>query len=354
MVCRRSGRGLESFESVQREELLMKSCKTAFKVKNWPLYNQVLKDRWSLDIWFSPQSTEKWYVHKQNGKKGADLTYSREAILLCLTVRSLFNLSLRATEGFVQSLLKRMNLPSLKCPSYSQLCRRASTLTLKLPRLKRNKAFALAVDSTGLKVYGPGEWHVKMHQTSKRRTWRKLHIAIDPVTQEILEVNLTDSRVGDSTPLPNMLKSIKDPIKKIWADGAYDHSSLYKLFYDKGIYPLIPPRTKAQPSFAYYTQRRLGKRRLVLEKPWMRPRDLAIEFIQQFSDSKEGRKVWKKSVGFGFRSLVETAIMRFKRLFTDKLRSRKLCNQKVEVRLKAAILNRMLHEGIPYTFPVSS
>jgi hypothetical protein len=333
----------------------MLSSKPIFRVRNWSEYNQILKDRWSLEIWFSPAVCKKWYSHTSNGKKGADLTYSREAILTCLTIRCLFNLSLRATEGFIQSFLKRLGLNSLKCPSYSQLCRRSGSLRIKIPRRgKEHQAFYMAVDTTGLKVYGEGEWHVKMHKASKRRTWKKLHIAIDPVTQELLDAELTDSKVGDSTFLPKMLSKIKDPIKKLWADGAYDCSPVYKDLDEKGIYPIIPPQQNAQPSYSYYTRRRLGKRRLVMTKPWMRPRDLAIHFIQQFTNPKEGKAVWKKSIGFGLRSLVESAIMRFKRTFTDKLRSRKLINQKGEARLKASILNKMLHVGIPYTVPIAN
>lgn len=332
----------------------MESSKAAFKVKDWVSYNKVLKERWSFDIWFSPESAQKWYAHKKNGKKGADLTYSREAILLCLTIRSLFNLSLRATEGFIQSLVKRLGLPSIKCPSYSQLCRRAETLKITLPRLNKGQAFCLAVDMTGLKIYGAGEWHAKMHKASQRRTWRKLHVAIDPVTQELLEVDLTVPKVSDSGIFLKMLKTIKDPIQRVWADGAYDCAPVYKKFHERGIYPVIPPQQNAQQSYSYYTRRHLGKRKLIMEEPWMRPRDLAIEFIQKFSNPREGKQVWKKKIGFGLRSLVETAMMRFKRTFTDKLRSRKLSTQKVEARLKASILNRMLQVGFPHTVPVLS
>ncbi len=136
-------------------------------------------------------------------------------------------------------------------------------------------------------------------------------------------------------------------------DGAYDSETVYRLLQEKDIYPIIPPPHNAQPSYSYYTRKHLGKRRLILTKPHLRTRDRAIEFIQQFSDSKEGKAVWKKSSGFGLRSLVETAIMRFKRTFTDKLRSRKPSTQKVEVKLKASILNRMLHIGFPRTVPTS-
>ena len=332
----------------------MAATSSLYRIKNWPHYNEILKNRWSLDIWLKPEVAQLWYSRKRNGKKGADLKYSEHAILICLTVRSLFNLSLRATEGFMQSLVQRLEFTSLKCPSYTQLCRRASSLKIKIPRISNGNSLYMAIDSTGLKVYGEGEWHVKMHKASKRRTWRKLHVVIDPVTQEILEAELTDSKVGDSTMLPKLLNKIKDPIEKLWADGAYDNSPVYQLLHRKGIHPIIPPRHGATQSYSHYTQKHLGKRRLILTKPHLRQRDKAIEYIAQFTTYEEGKAMWKKSSGYGLRSLVETAIMRFKQTFTDKLRSRKFENQQTEIRIKASILNQMLKLGSPYTVPVAT
>jgi len=141
----------------------------------------------------------------------------------------------------------------------------------------------MVIDTTGLKVYGEGEWHVKQHKASRRRTWRKLHIA--PVSQEILDVELTDSRCGDSTMFPVILNRIKDPIKKVWA--AYDHGPIYKLLYQKKIYPIIPPRHGAQPCYSYYGRSYLGTRRFIHTNPPLYQRDKAINFISQFIDYKK-------------------------------------------------------------------
>jgi len=333
--------------------LIMTQTLPLYRIKNWPHYNEILKHRWSLDIWLKPEVAQRWYSRKRNGKKGADVTYSEDAILICLTIRFLFNLSLRATEGFMQSLVQRLGFSSLNCPSYTQLCRRAGSLKIKLPRVSNGSSLYMAIDSTGLKVYGEGEWHLKMHKASKRRTWRKLHVAIDPVTQELLEAELTDSRVHDSLMLPKLLHKIKDPIEKLWADGAYDNATIYQLLHQKGIHPVIPPRYGATQSYSYYTKKHLGTRRLILTKPHFRQRDKTIEYIAQFTSYEEGKAMWKKSSGYGLRSLVETAIMRFKRTFTDKLRSRKLENQRTEIRIKACILNQMLQLGSPYTVPTA-
>jgi hypothetical protein len=328
--------------------------KPVYRIQDWSRYNQVLKDRWSLDVWLSPEVAKQWYAQSKCRKRGSSFTYSHEAIKVCLTLRALFNLSLRATEGLISSLIKRLGLP-LTCPSYSQVCRRAEAFgKLALPRVQKGEALYMLIDSTGLKVYGEGEWHVKMHKASKCRTWRKLHVAVDPVTQELLGAELTDSSCRDSAALPPLLKEIKDPLERVWADGAYDCRAVYEALYERGIWPVIPPRQGAQPSYAYHTQRYLGRRRLILTDPALFQRDQAIYFIDQFLDKKEGRRLWKKVSGYGLRSLVETAIMRFKRTFTDKLRSRKLSTQQAEIKIKAAILNRMLQIGFPYTVPVPS
>lgn len=324
------------------------SCSlTTYRVKDWSSYNQLLQDRWNINVWFAPDVIEKWY-------KGKDSTshYTNHTIIICLTIRSLFNLSLRATQGFMNSLITRLNLP-IKCPHYSRLSRRAQGLgKIKIPRKRGSSSFCIAIDSTGLKVYGEGEWHVRMHKASRRRTWRKLHIAMDPVTQQITSATLTSSRVHDSVPVPSLIKTIKDPIEKLFADGAYDGQSIRRLLYQRGIKQIIPPQTNAVTSPHKLTKPHLGRRRKIYEYPELQERDRAIEHMHQFTDTAEGRRDWKKSSGYHLRSLVETTMMRFKRTFTDKLRSRRIDTQQAEVYVKCTILNKMIEMGIPYTVPV--
>jgi hypothetical protein len=325
----------------------MASSLTTFRVKNWSTYNQILQDRWDLNLWFSPEVIHKW--HKTGP---AQAHYTNQAIQVCLTIRALFNLSLRATQGVLNSLIKRLELP-IKCPHYSQLSRRAKGLDkIKIPRKRGSSAFCLAIDSTGLKVYGQGEWHVRQHQSSKRRTWRKMHIAMDPVTQQIISCMVTPATVHDSTVVPQLLKPIKDPLKKVYADGAYDNRKVHKLLYKRGIKPLIPPSTKIKQSYSKRWKGNLGKKYVIDPYPELYWRNQAIEHRDQFCDPKEGRKDWKKSSGYHLRSLVETTMMRFKRTFTDKLRSRTLANQKTEVYIKTLILNKFIEIGFPYTVPV--
>ena len=200
-----------------------------------------------------------------------------------MTIRSLFNLSLRATQGLINSLIQRLGLP-IKCPHYSRLSRRAQTLgKIKIPRKRGSSSFCIAIDSTGLKVYGEGEWHVRMHKASRRRTWRKLHIAMDPVTQQITSAKLTSARVHDSVPVPSLIKAIKDPLKKVFADGAYNGQPTRHFLYHRGIQPIIPPQINATLSPQKKTKH-LGRRKIIYQYPELKERDQAITHMQQFTD----------------------------------------------------------------------
>ncbi|MBW8309869.1 MAG: IS5 family transposase [Candidatus Paracaedibacteraceae bacterium] len=322
------------------------SVKT-YRVKNWSNYNQLLQDRWNINLWFCPEVVNKWY------KEGDTRThYTNQTILICLTIRALFNLSLRATQGLMSSLIRRLNLP-ITCPHYTRLCRRASGLDkIKIPRKRSSQAFYICVDSTGLKVYGPGEWQAHMHRASQRRTWRKVHIAIDPITQQITSALLTPSSTGDGKVVPKLLNPLKDPLKKFYADGAYDSRKVYKYLYDRGIMPVIPVDINARQTYIKELRPRLGKKRLIDPHPELYWRNQAIAHRDHFIDPVEGVKDWKKSSGYHLRSLVETTMMRLKRTFTDKLRSRTLANQKTEIYVKCLILNKFIELGLPYTVPI--
>ena len=326
----------------------MSTSLTLYRVKNWPAYNKILQDRWDINIWFTPEAIEKWY------KKGKKRHYTNQTILLCLTIRALYNLSLRATQGLVNSLITRMNLP-IKCPDYSRLSRRAKGLSkVKIPRIRGSKAVYICVDSTGFKVYGSGEWQAHMHRASQRRTWRKVHIAMDPVTQQIISALLTPSQVHDSKAVLPLLKVLKDPLKKFYADGAYGSPVIYKYLYNRQIIPLIPVSIMAKPTYSKELRPHLGRRRVIERYPELYWRNQVINHKEQFRNPREGIKDWKKSSGYYLRSLVENTMMRLKRTFTDKLRCRLLENQKTELYIKCLILNKFIEMGLPYTVPVSS
>ena len=157
-----------------------------YRIRNWSEYNKALIQRGSITIWIDEKSVKNWFSSYHTCQAGRPATYSDEAILMMLILREVYKRSLRNLQGFVQSLFHAMGL-NLPLPSYSQISRRVKSLHKRVNRLTQGKKAApIIFDSTGLKVHGEGEWKVKMHGKSKRRTWKKLHIGLDAETQDII------------------------------------------------------------------------------------------------------------------------------------------------------------------------
>ena len=151
------------------------SLKSTYRIQNWPEYNQALKQRGSLTVWFCEDALEQWN-YTGPPQRGAQYKYSDLAIETALTLRTVYGLALRQTQGFLQSLITLLDL-ALEAPDYTTLCRRQGSLVVDLPLLASTASVYVVIDSTGLKVYGEGEWKVRQHGYSKRRTWRTLCIS---------------------------------------------------------------------------------------------------------------------------------------------------------------------------------
>lgn len=193
---------------------------TKYKTTNWSAYNDSLKRRGSLSIWFDPEMV---WVPPPSGKRGRQQRFSDAAVQTCLTLKVLFGMPLRQTTGFVQSLLRLIGL-DWSVPDFSTLCRRQKALNVSLPFRGGTGPLNLLIDSTGIKAEGEGEWNARKHGGPKRRIWRKIHIGIDEETLEVRAVEVTTSNVGDAPMLPELLEQIPpdQAIGSITADGAYD------------------------------------------------------------------------------------------------------------------------------------
>jgi hypothetical protein len=212
-----------------------------YKIHNWSHYNKALIQRGSINIWVEDGSLKKWLSFSHTGNSGRPETYSDDAILMLLMLREVFKLTLRSLEGFTKSLFQLMHL-DLPVPSYTQISRRAKTLQKRIKHLlKGKKKCDIIFDSTGLKVYGEGEWKIKVHGKSKRRTWRKFHIGIDAKTQDILCCELTGNDEGDAEVAERMLDNMAVTIKSARGDGAYDASRFRKKVHEKGGTCIVPP-----------------------------------------------------------------------------------------------------------------
>lgn len=305
-----------------------------YRIRNWSEYNRALIQRGSISIWIDEKAVKNWFSSYHTCRAGRPTTYSDEAILMMLILREVYKCSLRNLQGFVQSLFHAMNL-NLPVPSYSQISRRAKTLHKRINRLTQGKkACHIIFDSTGLKVHGEGEWKVKVHGKSKRRTWRKFHIGIDAETQNILCCELTGNDKGDAEVAEQMLEKLPCKVKSARGDGAYDASRFRKKVHDKGGVCIVPP-----PRDAAYKG--------TTEAGWEKERDDAIAAIHGFGGDDEGRRLWKKCSGYYERSLAETAMFRIKRMLGERLKARSMGPQKTESICKCIVINKMNKLGMP-------
>ena len=274
------------------------------------------------------------WVLPNEGKRGRPIMYSDEAILCALMIKAVYRLPLRGLEGFLVSLLGLLGA-LLPVPSYTQICRRAAFLGQIAKRLSSKKNITdIVIDSSGLKVYGEGEWKVRQHGKSKRRTWRKIHLGICSHSQEIVLSLLTENSVSDGEAAEEMAKDMPRTVKRGCADGAYDKSNCYKKFQELGIDWITPPQRGAV----------LHDLRL---EPWMKQRNNAIQAIAGLGNDEEARSIWKKLKGYHRRSLAETGVYRFKTIFGSSLKAREIRRQRAEAYAKSLAMNKMTRLGMP-------
>jgi hypothetical protein len=303
------------------------------KLTNWADYNASLRRRGSLTLWFSEEAIAGWRAAPR-ATRGGQAWYSPLAILTALTLKAVFRLALRQTEGLIGSIIDLLGL-GLAVPTFSTLSRRAETVDV--PRLRPcsgndadSELLHLLVDSTGLKLCGAGEWLVEKHGTRKRRSWRKLHIGVDASTGEIVAATLTTKDVDDASEIGRLLAQVEGPLASFTADGAYDQDSVYDAVTarDPEAAVIVPPRSTAALSETAETE------------PMQRDRHLQCI-------AEKGRMGWQKASGYNVRSRVEAAIGRYKQVIGDGLHFRKDERRATEVAVSVLALNRMSELGRP-------
>lgn len=313
--------------------------KDSYKIKNWKAYNKALVQRGSVTLWIEDSLLRTWREIDPGKKVVGECLYPDCVIQCCLLVGKIYHQPLRQTTGFFKSILVMMGHPTYAVPDYSTLCRRQACVEVEVSRaLTSNKKIDIAIDSTGLKVYGEGEWKVRKHGTTKRRTWRKLHIGIDVHTQEIVSVELTTNAEDDALVAGRMLKGTIDKIKSFRGDGAYDDFAFREILGSE-VKQIIPPPKDA------VVQKATKKKPL---KAYLQQRDEAVKFI-----ASHERKEWKIKEGYHKRSLNEVVMFRYKSTFTGGMSARKMENQKTEVKLKCKILNIHRRQGMPFAYKVA-
>jgi transposase len=304
-----------------------KFAKARYRVTNWPEYDAALVRRGSLTVWFTEEAVAAWHAPATRERGGQPL-YSAIAIETGLALRLVFHQPLRQTEGLLRSIADLLGV-DIAIPDHTTLSRRGGGLTILPMRLDRAKPLHLLVDSTGLNVYGEGEWLDQKHGIRSRRRWRKLHLGIDAVTHDIVASKLTPDDVGDVSEMPALLDQIDAEVASMTADGTYDGEAVYDAVAER--HPeaamIIPPRATAVPNELTTTQR-----------------DRHIAEIE-----KHGRMNWQRRSGYNRRSLVETAMYRYKTVVGRRFHARTLPNQRTEVKIGCIVLNRMTTLGMPAT-----
>ncbi|CAA9236598.1 MAG: Transposase [uncultured Acetobacteraceae bacterium] len=297
------------------------------RVTNWAAYDAGLRARGSLTVWFSEEAVAAWRAEART-TRGGQPRYSALAITTALTLRTVFHLALRQTEGLIASVLALLGL-DLAVPDHSTLSRRAETLEVPRPRRGREPVHLL-VDSTGLRLCGPGEWLVEKHGTKRRRAWKKPHLATDADTGRIVAAELTDKDADDGSRTGPLLDRVGGPVASFTADGAFDRDDVYTEVGQRhsNAAVVVPPRSSAVPSDTAGTA--------------PTRRDRHIEAI-----AERGRMGWQRASGYNWRALVEADIARWKRVIGNGLRSHTDGRQATEVAIAADVLNRMLDLGRP-------
>jgi len=310
--------------------------KTKYRIRNWSDYNRSLVNRGSLTFWIAEELLANWIAPEKTGERGASPVYTAAAIVAMASLKFVFAQAGRQTGGLVASIFRLLKV-SLPVPDHSTVSRRMAGVEVGLPVKPSKDARHLVIDSTGLKLYGEGEWKVRTHGASKRRTWRKLHLCLDAATGEVMVAAGSENSVSDCEMFPEIVSAVKEEIASISCDGRYDRRKVYAALNQRAIKrAAIPPRRGAK----IWQPGNSRKERLI--------RDENLRAVR-----KKGRAKWKREANYHRRSLAETGVFRFKTIFTDKVQSRKQENQFQEMIIKCAALNQMTHLGMPDSYKVT-
>ena len=315
---------MTSFKRTQRKDV-----QKAYRVRNWREYETGLRARGSLTVWLglTDGKLANWNSPRPTRRKpGRQRKYSNHAIETTVTLGLVFGLASRQTEGFLRSRLTLLNLDN-DVPDHSTISRRKARLGKVASYERRTvKPVHLRIDSSGLSVH-VGQWRTP----PKARDYRKLHLAVDEQTSDVVACELTSKRARDASRVASLVGQIERPIASAKADAAYDTGDVYKTLENHRAHRsptvLIPPRKGAQ---------------LALDSAGTRQRNRNIR-----ARSRVGKRKWYVASGYSRRSKVETTFHRYKAILGSAMRARGLASQRVEVRLGCKILNTMTALGIP-------
>lgn len=290
--------------------------------RDWPQYNKQLVNRGNINFWINPSLYENMLAPKTK-KNGRPFMYSNALILAMLYIRFKFHLSLRETEGFFQSLFALLKF-LLKAPCYTQISRRMKNLQLSEELTRKQHVTDIVLDTTGLKVYSTGEWRAEKY--GGRKAWKKLHLAMDPLSGKLVLAEVTDEHVHDTTYLGKALERANQRKGQVLIDGIADTKKCYELAMKHNKILLTPPKRGA-----------VLRKEEVFER-----RNDAVRIIHGLGNDQIARSIWGKLVGYSRRVVVESMVARWKSIFGNNLRSLCTERQKLEAQIKAMMINEMI------------
>jgi hypothetical protein len=298
-----------------------------YRVTHWPEYDRALVARGKLTLWFADDVLRHHWQPAPTGRRGAPCRDSDVAIQTVLTLKVLFPLPYRRGEGFGRSRVTLLGVDR-PIPDHTHLSRRANTLTVRIPRRATPAPRHLAIDATGVKIYGEGEWHGRQHGASQRRTWRKIPLAVDTHRLEIVAVAVTTADGTDGEVAADRLEQVEGPLGQSDAAGADDNRATDDAAMARNADLVVPPRATAIAWEADH------------------PRTPALEAI-----AAPGLAAWKQRTASHRRRLAENAMYRLKPLVGERLASRRFDTQVAEVQIRGAALNTMTALGMPISAP---
>ncbi|MBK5965599.1 IS5/IS1182 family transposase [Thiocystis minor] len=302
--------------------------KAKYRVTNWPASDRALVARGDITVWFDQEAITQRWRPEPTGKRGAPWRSSDWSIQTLLMLKQVFRLPSRSLEGFGRSLIRLMGL-DLPIPDHTHLSRRVRTLVVQIPRQERTGPIPVVVDSTGLKVFGEGEWKVRQHGAGKRRTWIKVHLAVDADVKDVIGVEVTTAAWTDGEVVGDLVDQVDGVIAQIDADGADDTREADDVAAQHQATLVVPPRENAVAWEADH------------------PRAQALAAIQE-----KGVVQWKQDAGDHRRSLAENAMYRLKQIFGEAVASRIFESQVNEVHARIATMNQMTDLGMPISVRV--
>jgi hypothetical protein len=305
-----------------------KRDKSKYKVKNWSEYNQSLKKRGMISLYFPRGDIKEQFINSEpyrEGNSGQERTYLNPYIELLFTLYRLLGFGIRQITGFIQDLWRSKGL-DIGVPSFGHLCDLFSSLPLKTKqfcnnlsrKLKSGESIDLVVDSSGLRFAKASYWYeTKYNKPCNNKPWKKLHIGMD-LDMNIHNVEITDCSSSDISVLDDIIP--KDiAIDNLYADGAYYSINKVEELYTKGITPVIPPPKNA----------------CIHGKDNTRFHDKIVQYI----NDKGTIYAFYKKYGYGNRELVEAQFSRIKRCIGSTLLTQKTESQKTEGTVISNIIN---------------